>query len=282
LEKEGIMAEITVAGIQFDPKIGLVCENRVRILSLIDEVAGQGAKLVVFPECALSGYVFDDFDEAQMASERVPGPSTDAIAAVCKELGVYAVVGMLEDAGEAIYNSAVLCGPEGLVDVYRKTHLPFLGVDKLTALGPDPYRVYETRIGRIGMLICYDLRFPEAARCLALGGADIIAVPTNWPQGADTAPDFIAPTRAVENRVFVVAVNRAGAERGVSFIGKSQIIDPSGRRLAMAQTTDETIVAATFDPTLARQKRLIVEPGVFEMDVIGDRRPELYHRIVEE
>ena len=276
------MGQVTVAGIQFDPKIGLVRENRVRILGLIDEVAAQDARLVVFPECALSGYVFDDIDEARQASERVPGPSTQALATACKELGVYAIVGMLEDAGETIYNSAVLCGPESVIGIYRKTHLPFLGVVMMTGLGPDPYRVFDTSIGRIGMLICYDLRFPEAARCLALGGADIIAVPTNWPQGADTAPDFIAPARAVENRVFVVGVNRAGTERGVSFIGKSQIIDPSGRRLAMAQTTDETIVAATFDPTLARQKRLIIEPGVFEMDVIGDRRPELYRRIVEE
>ena len=276
------MSSITVAGIQFDPKIGLVRENRVRILSLIDEVAAQDARLVVFPECALSGYVFDDIDEARMASERVPGPSTQAIVETCKELGVYAIVGMLEDAGETLYNSAVLAGPEGLVGVYRKTHLPYLGVDMMTGLGPDPYRVFNTSIGRIGMLICYDLRFPEAARCLALEGADVIALPTNWPQGADTAPDFVAPARAVENRVFVVAVNRAGTERGASFIGKSQIIDPSGRRLAMAQTTDETIITATFDPALARQKRLIIEPGVFEMDTVGDRRPELYRRIVQD
>ncbi len=276
------MSQITVAGVQFDPKIGLVRENRVRILGLIDEVAGQGARLVVFPECALSGYVFEDVDEARAASEPVPGPSTEAIAATCKQLGVYAVVGMLEEAGEAIYNSAVLCGPEGLVGVYRKTHLPFLGVDKLTALGPDPYRVYETSIGRIGMLICYDLRFPEAARCLALEGADVIALPTNWPQGADASPDFIAPARAMENRLFLVAVNRAGQERGARFIGKSQIVDPSGRRLAMAQTIDETIITATFDPTLARQKRLVIEPGVFEMDTVGDRRPDLYRRIVKD
>ena len=275
------MSQITVAGIQFDPKIGLVRENRVRILSLIDEVAGQGAKLVVFPECALLDYVFDDLDEAQMASERVPGPSTDAIAAVCKELGVYTVVRMLEDAGEAIHNLAVLCGPEGLVGVYRKTHLPFLGVDKLAALGPDPYRVYETGIGRIGMLICYDLRFPEAARCLALEGADIIALPTNWPQGADTSPDF-AQTRAVENRVFLVAVNRAGEEHGTRFIGKSQIVDPGGQRLALADTTGETTITARFDPALARQKRLIIVPGVLETNTVGDRRPELYQRIVED
>ena len=274
--------QITVAGIQFDPKIGLVRENRVRILGLIDEVAAQGAQLVILPECALSGYVFDDLDEARMASERVPGPSTEAIVATCKQLGVYAVVGMLEEMGDALYNSAVLCGPEGLVGVYRKTHLPFLGVDKMTALGPDSYRVYETDIGRIGMLICYDLRFPEAARCLALEGADLIALPTNWPQGAQASPDFVAQTRAMENRVFLVAVNRAGEERGARFIGKSQIVDPGGKRLAMADTTDETIITATFDPALARQKRLVITPGVFEIDTVGDRRPELYRRIVED
>jgi predicted amidohydrolase len=271
---------ITVAGVQFNPQIGLVRENRVRILSLIDEVAGLGARLVVFPECALSGYVFDDIDEARQASERVPGPATEAISATCKELSVYAIVGLLEEADDGVYNSAVLCGPEGLIGVYRKTHLPFLGVDKLTALGPDPYRVYETGIGRIGMIICYDMRFPEPARCLALDGADIIAIPTNWPVGADTSPDFVAQARAVENRVFIVAVNRAGTERGTAFIGKSQIVEPTGKRLAMAQTTDETIIMATFDPTLARQKRLVINPGVFEIDTLGDRRPELYTRLV--
>jgi predicted amidohydrolase len=131
-------------------------------------------------------------------------------------------------------------------------------------------------------LICYDLRFPEAARCLALEGADMIALPTNWPQGADASPDFVAQTRAMENRVFLVAVNRAGEERGAVFIGKSQIVDPAGRRLAMADTTDETIITATFDPTLARQKRLVIQPGVFEIDTVGDRRPELYRRIVQD
>ena len=273
---------VTVAGVQFYPRIGQLRENCARILEKIGEAAAQGAKLIVFPECALSGYVFDDLDEARAATERVPGPFTDVLAATCKRFGVYAVAGMLEDLGDALYNSAVLCGPEGLVGVYRKTHLPYLGVDKLAALGPDPYRVYETDIGRIGMLICYDLRFPEAARCLALRGADIIALPTNWPEGAQGSPDFIAPTRALENRVFVVAVNRAGEERGARFIGKSQIVDPAGRRLALAETTGETVITATFDPTLARQKRLVINPGVFEIDTIGDRRPELYHRIVEE
>jgi len=110
---------VTVAGVQFYPRIGQLRENCARILEKIEEAAAQGARLIVFPECALSGYVFDDLDEARAATERIPGPFTDALAATCKHLGVYAVAGMLEDLGDALYNSAVLCGPEGLVGVFR-------------------------------------------------------------------------------------------------------------------------------------------------------------------
>lgn len=271
----------TVAAVQFDPLIGRVRENSERILGFLRQTATQGARLIVFPECALSGYVFADIDEARQASQPVPGPFTQALVAACRELGVYAVAGLLEDSGEEIYNSAVLCGPEGILGLYRKTHLPFLGVDKLTALGLDPYRVWETPIGRIGILICYDLRFPEPARCLALQGAEVLIVPTNWPRGSELSPEVVAPTRALENRMFVVAVNRAGEERGTSFIGKSTILDPSGRRLALAETTSETIITATIEPAQARYKRLVIDPGVFEMDTVGDRRPELYNPIVE-
>jgi len=270
------MAEIKVTGVQLDTKIGSVLENRARMVDFIRREGADGSRLIVFPECALSGYVFDDAAEARAASEPIPGPATEAIIGACRETGSYAVVGMLESAGDALYNSAVLCGPEGVVGVYRKTHLPFLGVDRLTQLGPGPYQVFDTPIGRIGMLICYDLRFPEATRCLTLAGADILVLPTNWPEGAEASPNYTAPARAVENRIFVVAVNRAGVERGARFIGQSQIVDPTGRRLALAKTAEETVIRACFDPLLARAKRLRIIPGIFEIDTVGDRRPELY------
>ncbi len=275
------MAEIKVTGVQLDAQIGRVTENRARAVDYILREGADGSRLIVFPECALSGYMFEDAAEAQAASEPIPGPSTEAISAACGETGSYVVVGMLESARDALYNSAVLCGPDGVVGVYRKTHLPFLGVDRLTRLGPGPYQVFETPIGRIGMLICYDLRFPEATRCLTLAGADILVLPTNWPEGAEASPNYTAPARAVENRIFVVAVNRAGVERGGRFIGKSQIVDPTGRRLALAETEEETVIRACFDPLLARTKRLKIVPGVFEIDTVGDRRPELYGALTE-
>jgi len=275
------MSEITVAGIQLDTKLAKISENRERILELTSQAADRGAQLVVFPECALSGYVFETLEEARESSETVPGPFTAALEQICRQRGVHVVAGMLEAVGDCVYNSAVLCGPAGFIGVYRKTHLPFLGVDRLTTLGPGPYEVFETPVGRLGMLICYDLRFPEASRCLTLLGADILILPTNWPVGADASPEYTAPARAVENRIFVVAVNRAGVENGVSFIGKSQIVEPSGKRLAMASTTGEEMILARFDPARAREKRLVIIPGVFEIDTVGDRRPELYRKLTE-
>lgn len=274
------MSQVTVAAVQMDPTIGLVRENRVNILGLLDEAAGMGARLVVFPEAALSGYCFETLEEARAAAEPIPGPSVQAFAQACKELDVYTSIGMLEDAGDKLYNAAVLVGPLGLIGCYRKSHLPFLGVDKLANKGDTGFQVYDTPLGRIGMIVCYDLRFPEAARSLALKGADIIVLPTNWPEGADPAPNFIAPTRALENRVFLVACDRCGHERGFGFIGQSAIIDPSGKRLAQAGAGEE-IISATFDPAMARQKRLVIRPDEFEMDTVGDRRPELYSALTD-
>ena len=279
------MSEIVIAGIQLDVAFNDTARNLRNMVHFLDEAHSQGARLVVFPECALSGYVFEDRESACRAAQTIPGPATQVIADACRRLDLYAVFGQLELDGRsgeaALYNSAALCGPEGLIGAYRKTHLPFLGVDRFTKHGSEPYRVFDTEIGRLGLLICYDLRFPEPSRCLALLGADIIILPTNWPEGADASPDYTAPARAVENRVFVVAVNRAGSEGGVPFIGKSQIIEPSGKRLAFAQTTGQAVITAKINPAAARQKRLAIKPGVFEIDTVGDRRPELYRALTD-
>ncbi len=275
------MPTLVVAAIQMDPHIGLVSENLQCSLRLLRQAAGMGAGLIVFPEAALSGYCFSALAEARLAAEPLAGPSTQALAQVCKELEVHTVIGMLEDAGDRLYNVAVLIGPQGIIGCYRKSHLPFLGVDKLADRGDSGFQVYDTPVGRIGMIICYDLRFPEAARSLALRGADIIVLPTNWPQGSESSPNFIALTRALENRVFLVACNRCGQERGFGFIGQSTIVDPSGKRLAQAGAGEE-IITARFNPAAARQKRLVIRPGEFEMDTVGDRRPELYTAIVKQ
>ena len=213
--------------------------------------------------------------------ETVPGPSTDELATCCQELGVHVVAGLLEiDAGRC-YNTAVLMGPGGLVGKYRKNHLPYLGVDRFIDPGDMPFRVYHTPVGNIGIHICYDCNFPESARVMALQGADILALPTNWPEGRGKVVKYVVNTRAYENKVHLVAVDRVGRERGVRFIGNSKIISAWGDTLAQASADDEEIIYAEVSLAEARQKRIVFKAGEFELDFIHDRRPELYGVITE-
>ncbi len=279
------MSVVKVAVAQIDPKLGQNRENVRHVLTRLDEATAAGARLVVFPECATSGYGFDSLEAARAAAEPIPGPTTEALAEACAARafdggGPYVVVGILEAAGEAVYNSAALVGPEGVVGVYRKAHLPLLGVDRFVTPGDTGFRVWETAVGRVGMAICYDLRFPEAIRVLALEGADIVALPTNWPDGSQNAPQFVTRTRALENRIFLLACNRCGEESGFWFFGHSQITDPGGRVLVEVDA-EEAIGYAEIDPSQARAKRIVLRPGAFEMDTVGDRRPELYRRLAD-
>ena len=134
---------------------------------------------------------------------------------------------------------------------------------------------------RLGMNICYDAAFPEPSRVLALAGADLLVLPTNWPPGAQCTAEFVINTRALENHIYFLAVNRVGTERGFEFIGKSKICDPSGRVLALAGPQDEQILYADVDPALARRKRVIRVPGKHEIDRFADRRPEMYGAIAK-
>lgn len=267
---------IRVAAAQFDPHLGDISYNVTCMASLLQQAAGDGASLVVFPECALSGYNVNSLAEAHEIAQPMDGASIASLLEACRDLNVYTIIGTLLAEGERVFNAALLAGPRGLVGTYLKAHLPFCGADRFISKGDTGFCVFETPLGRIGMLICYDLRFPEAARALALRGADIIALPTNWPTGAETAPEFMARARAFENRVFVIACNRVGEECGARFIGRSCIVAPNGKHLADASPVAQQIISAQIDPRQARNKRLIVTPGEFEMDFINDRRPELY------
>jgi predicted amidohydrolase len=156
-----------------------------------------------------------------------------------------------------------------------------LGVDRFCVPGDAPPQVYDTPVGRLGIAICYDLRFPELTRGLGLAGADIICHPTNWPPAADILADVVIRARAVENRVYILAADRVGSERSGTFIGRSQIVDPSGRRLVEAGAEDEQILAAEIDLAEARRKSLVNVPGEYEVHLFADRRPELYGAIVQ-
>src|SRR5437868_6513291 len=201
-----------VAVAQFDPQLGEKERNLAACIARMEEAAAAGAQLLVLPECALPGYMFASGDEALPFAEEIPGPSTEALERECARLGLYVVCGLLERDGDALRNAAVLVGPDGLVGSYRKTHLPFLGVDRFVVPG-DALPVFDTPLGRIGIEICYDLRFPEVTRTLALKGADVVAHPTNFPMAAKIQTELITVARAAENRIYLLTANRSEERR---------------------------------------------------------------------
>jgi 5-aminopentanamidase len=269
-----------VAVAQIDPKLAEKERNLDACLARLDEAAGQGAELLVLPECAIPGYMYDSAEEALPYAEEIPGPSTEALEGACRRLGTHAVCGLIERDGDRLHNTAVFVGPQGLVGSYRKTHLPFLGVDRFVTPG-DELSVWDTPLGRIGIEICYDLRFPEVTRTLALRGADIVCHPTNFPIAARVQTEVITVARAAENRIFLLTANRCGQERWAEFCGRSQIVDPYGVRLAETDVAGEALLVADVEIEKARDKDYVV-PGEYELYLFGHRRPELYGALVEE
>jgi predicted amidohydrolase len=270
-----------IAGIQTDVSIGNVDINLNQLEAVVRDEVSRGTQLTIFPECFSTGYCFDSLDEAMPFAESIPGPTTDRVTRLCHSLNTYVVFGMLEKSGNDLFNAAVLVGPDGVIGSYRKVHLPFLGVDRFTSPGDRPFEVFEAAGVRIGMLICYDGGFPEAARVLALKGADIILLPTNWPPGGSYMAEFSTNCRAMENGVYFAAVNRVGTERGFTFIGKSRICSPVGATLQSLDHDQPGIIRATINVIEARTKRLVRVPGKHVIDRMADRRPEMYGPICE-
>ena len=272
-------SRLRVAALQTRPVFGDVAGNARRALALADGVSPRAA-LYVFPELALSGYAFVSRAEARALAE-TPGarregeaPGLATVAAWAKARRAHVVIGFPErGAGGRVYNSAVLIGPDGRVkDVYRKLHL--FDAEKLWfAPGDRAPRVSRVGPARVGMLVCYDWRFPEIARVLALAGADVIAHPSNLvvPGLAQQA----MRVRALENRVYAVTANRVGEDvrPGVTlgFTGRSQILDVNGGVLASAGAKGTKALVADLDLARARDKRFTARNELFT-----DRRPAFY------
>jgi predicted amidohydrolase len=273
--------KVKIAAVQTNPELLQNKRNLDKIVAETRNASNNSADLIVFPECALTGYMFSSRQEALPFMETIPGPSTDKLAALCHELGVHVVIGLLEIDKNKCFNAAVLIGPKGLIGSYRKNHLPFLGVDRYLDNGDRPFEVYKTAIGNIGLHICYDGHFPESARVMTLLGADILVLPTNWPEGRKKVPEFVIRTRAYENKVHFVAVDRVGKERDGSFIGNSLIVNALGDTLAEASNDKEEIIYGEVNLADARQKKVVFQAGKFEMNFIKDRRPEFYGKICE-
>ncbi len=264
---------IRVACAQLAPRIGDLPANRARTLEAIRDARRQGADLLVLPELASANRYPDDAAEARSVAITTRDPLLADWAEAAGTLTVVAGFCELGDDG-ALYNSATVLDGDGVRAVYRKTHL--WDREKLVFTpGSAPPPVVDTRAGRLGVLICYDLEFPELTRSLAIRGAEVIVAPVNWPlvprpPGERPPEVVIAMAAARTNRVFAAICDRTGTERGQRWTAGTTIIDESG--WVIAESTADTLVVADIDPHRARDKSLSEYN-----DALADRRPELYH-----
>jgi predicted amidohydrolase len=260
-------------------------ENRALSVGAARELFGRGADLVVLPELIVSGYALDR-DALAKVAEPVDGPTTAAWADVAAEAGGYVAGGLCERDGDALFNTAVLVGPEGVVLHYRKLQL-FREEKHAFTPGDLGLPVVETRLGTVGLCLCYDLRFPEIARILALKGAELICVPTAWVAGFDRArwdaEGFATQARnallqANLNQAFIACASQAGDRHGFQFLGSSLICDPYGKPLLGPLPGDaDELACATVDvdaATRALEREPLVAPR-------ADRRTDVYGLAVE-
>ncbi|NUT58907.1 MAG: carbon-nitrogen hydrolase [Agromyces sp.] len=261
---------LRAAALEVDVHLGDVEGNLGRIRAAIERGAASGARLLVLPELATSGYVFDDAAEAAHAALTRDDPRLDALRDVLPA-GVVAVLGYLERDGDVLYNSAVVLTRDAIVGTYRKAHL-WDRESELFEVGDSAGAVYDTPIGRVGVAICYDNEFPEVPRALALAGADVLALPVNWPlvprPDGEHAPEVIqAMGSARSSRLPTVIADRVGSERGVAWTGGTTVIDGDGW---IAAVPDDGVALA--DLTLMPGDKALSPRN----DLFGDRRPDLY------
>lgn len=272
-------SNVRIACLQMEPRVGEKDKNLARSLEMIDEAAAAGANLVVLPELCNSGYVFATREEALGLAEEIPdGPTCRDWAGAAARHGLHIVAGIAERDGRALYNAAVVVGPQGVIGKYRKNHL-WAAENLFFEPGDLGVPVFRTDIGRVAAAICYDIWFPETFRLAAIQGADILCVPTNWvpmpeqPAGLPTMANILAMGGAHANSMFVAAADRIGTERGQPFIGNSLVVSYTGWPIAGPASADrEEMIIAEANLSDARRKRSWNDFN----QVLRDRRTDLY------
>ncbi len=261
-----------VGFVQNDPPFGEVANNLEHVVRVLTD---QKADLFVLPELFTTGYQFVSREEALEFAENIPnGKTSQALLRLAKQIDSVIVAGIAEREGDAVYNSALIVGPGGFIGRYRKAHL-FDTEKEIFEPGDTPLQVFDLGFARVGIMICFDWRFPETARTLALKGADIIAHPANLV--LQHCPQAMI-TRSLENGLFTVTADRVGCEERIpgqrlKFMGQSQVVDPLGNVLYRASLTEQEVHVVEIDIGLARNKYLNPNNHIFE-----DRRADLYGR----
>jgi predicted amidohydrolase len=275
------MREITVAIVQMAPVLGEPEENLVKMSDFVSTIASQQrVDLIVFPELVTSGYELGvRFTEI---AQRVPGPTINLMSQRANEHGVYIAFGMVtkERVESVLYNSAVMVGPDGeLVDVYNKIHLR--GEERMAFREGFKLPVFDTELGTIGLMLGWDLAFPEVARSLALEGAELLCVMANWETSSIDEWKTYLRARAYENTLFVAGANRIGEDVTLTYGGESMVVGPRGQ--VHASLTDE-VDSETGQPsegyTVARIDLDEVRRYREEFQTLQTRQPAAYRAVV--
>jgi 5-aminopentanamidase len=267
-----------VACCQLAPEVGHPEHNLARARAAIAGAVQSGARIVLLPELVNSGYVFESAAEVHDAAVSAEALVASGLGEEAARGDAVVIAGFCELAPDGrVFNSSVLFDGDGVLAVYRKLHL-WDRESEWFVPGEEAAPVVDTRHGRIGLAICYDVEFPEVARGLALEGAELIALPTNWPRDPGLAPDgrpilhSLAAVTAYCNRVFVAVCDRCGTERGLEFEGGSVIVEPPGGMLAgPVADRGEQMLLADCDLSRAQDKRT-----GSRNDAFADRRPDRY------
>ena len=281
------VSPVRVAVVQFDPQVGTdnTQTNLENSLALALQAVENGANLIVLPELTNTGYLFANRQDAFNHAERIPdGPSVQAWTRFAQEYEVYLVAGLVEQDDMQLFDTAVLLGPDGYIGKYRKAHL--WNQEKLWFTPGDiGFPVFETPIGRIGLLICWDIWFPEAPRLLTQQGADIICSLNNWvwtpPPLFDASgkcmATYLTMTAAHVNNVFIAAANRIGQEQDARYLGCSLIAGTNGWPIGEVAPADEqTILYADIDLSTARSAPIWNNLN----DLFRDRRVDVYDEML--
>ena len=269
------LAVAQITGHPLDPE-----RNREMTVSIVRGAAADGAQLVILPELIIPGYVMDAEGLARCA-EPADGPSFAAWYRLAREHDLYICGGICERVGERLYNTAILIGPQGIALHYRKLHL-FAAEKDIFAPGDLGLPIGETALGRIGICVCYDLRFIEVVRSFALRNAQLIAVPTAWVTGFDREPwdrdgwcpqARAAAVQANLSQIFIACASQVGADANLRFLGSSVLISPYGEALIgplSGQTQEVAQATLDLDAVAAAQQRT---PRVSPR---SDRRTDVY------
>lgn len=230
--------DFLVGVVQMDGQMGNVSANLAKAQQFVDQAVQKEVKLLVFPELFSTGY--DLKDKIASFAETDDGPTVQFLTKNAKKHRTYIVGCYIEKDGADIFDTAILCGPDGVIGKHRKVNL--WGEEQKYFIPGEDFRVWETELGKIGMLICYDADFPEASRALALQGAEIIICTTAGTKDFDLFYGNFICSRAYENGCFLVLANRVGVENELTYIGLSKIVNPKGEILADAGKEEKLLV----------------------------------------